>query len=358
MRVMTRLIPILVLIGILGAPAFAGQRVILKADDMPNGPLITPGWKHYLNYLDAHNIWSTAGVIGYLFEDLSSADIAYLATRDKVEYYNHGWSSGTNEFENGDASLQYQSLRQTHDIVVALLGRAMSGFAAPGNHHDCATIDAVLAMGYEWWFFPKWLSYGCAYPSGVAEIPRAGGEIEAGAGNPNYASFLASYDPNVPVATFQVHPGIWDAADQTQFEMIVDYLVDLGVEFTTPRRILDAAFRFTKKPHAQWLQVGDPLLLTVECAGGVAPLSYQWIKDDDEIDEATEPSYHVDSVTHDHEGWYSCRVTDASKTLYETDPVLIEVFEEGQMPAAGMLAIVVMTFAYAAWGVRRIARKR
>jgi ELWxxDGT repeat protein len=120
---------------------------------------------------------------------------------------------------------------------------------------------------------------------------------------------------------------------------------------------VNTAFHFLQTPYPQWRLVGDPLTLTVECAGGVGELSYQWIKDGVEIDGATDPTYHVDSVIQDDEGSYTCRVTDATKTIYETEPALIEVFEEGEMPAAGPLTLILMAAACAIGAARTILRK-
>ena len=117
-------------------------------------------------------------------------------------------------------------------------------------------------------------------------------------------------------------------------------------------------FQFVKTPYGAWKTVGDPLELSVECAGGIGTLSYQWYKDGAPIDDATDATFVVESLTEDDEGSYTCRVTDAAKTIYETDPALIEVFAEGELPAAGPVAIVVMAAGCAAWGVRRLLRKR
>jgi len=117
-------------------------------------------------------------------------------------------------------------------------------------------------------------------------------------------------------------------------------------------------FHFVTRPYSAWKTVGDPLELSVECAGGIGTLSYRWYKDGAPIDDATDATFVIESLTEDDGGLYTCRVTDAAKTIYETEPALIEVFAEGELPAAGPASLLVMAAGCAAWAVRRLLRKR
>ena len=121
---------------------------------------------------------------------------------------------------------------------------------------------------------------------------------------------------------------------------------------------INRAFRFTQTPHAPWHEVGDPLSLSVGCEGGIGELSYQWFRDGEAVDGATDPTYHVDSVTHDHEGSYTCRVTDETDTVYETDPLFVDIFPEGAMPAAGPLALFALAAACTIGAARVIKRRK
>jgi len=116
---------------------------------------------------------------------------------------------------------------------------------------------------------------------------------------------------------------------------------------------VNTAFHFVTVPYASWETVGDRLELNVECAGGVGALSYQWFKGGEPILHATDATFVIESLTKDDEGSYTCRVTDAAKTVYETDPAVIEVFEESEMPAAGPAALVLTAAACIACRARR-----
>lgn len=117
-------------------------------------------------------------------------------------------------------------------------------------------------------------------------------------------------------------------------------------------------FRFTETPHPQKREIGDSLLLRVACRSTAGGLTYQWVKDTFEIPDANSPTYQVEELTEDDEGWYSCRVTDASKAVHETTPVFIEVFPTGTLPAATTPTLCLMALACTLWGVRRICRKQ
>lgn len=119
-----------------------------------------------------------------------------------------------------------------------------------------------------------------------------------------------------------------------------------------------AGFRFTKTPHAPWSQVGDPLLLAVECAGYVGAISYQWFKDGGLIDGATSAEFRIDSLAEDDEGWYSCRVTDTAKAIHETEPVFVQVFAPGELPATGAPALCAIAATCAASALGAFRRKK
>ena len=103
----------------------------------------------------------------------------------------------------------------------------------------------------------------------------------------------------------------------------------------------EGEFEFSEIPHGSWMEEGDPLMLSVGVAKTAGDVSYQWKKDGVYLHGETLDTYTVDAVTFDDEGWYSCRVTDESKGVLETEPVFVEVFPAGSLPAAHAWALAV-----------------
>jgi len=228
------------------------QHVILKADDLA----LTQRWQRYFSYVESQRLVTTAGVIGNRLPAMSTQSIDYLRSLGFVEFWNHGWDHGlpppkceadfidprsddevskvdTCEFYGTSADCQMEHMRLCHEAVIDYLGVVMYGFGAPENKHDCNTVPAFLACGYDHWYFPKYSMLGCR-PSGVCTLARGGGEIEIPTGVPNFAGFFSSYDPNRPLLVLQVHPNKWDAAMFAEFQQCLEYLLEQGVVFTTP----------------------------------------------------------------------------------------------------------------------------
>lgn len=120
----------------------------------------------------------------------------------------------------------------------------------------------------------------------------------------------------------------------------------------------ESAFTFTQVPHGATLMEGDPLVLSVEVEGTVGEVTYQWIKDGVALAEENFYAYHVESVTVDDAGWYCCRVWDESKGVRTTDPVHVQVYPEGALPAAAFGGLCLAALACLAAGAFAIARKR
>jgi len=117
-------------------------------------------------------------------------------------------------------------------------------------------------------------------------------------------------------------------------------------------------FRFTRQPTPLWKEVGESFHLDVACVDATGDVAYQWIKDVEEVDGAIQPVYYVDYAMEEDEGWYICRATDASKSILETIPVFVQIFEAGSLPAAGILAMVALTTACAIGAARTIMRRK
>ena len=114
--------------------------------------------------------------------------------------------------------------------------------------------------------------------------------------------------------------------------------------------------RFTALPQGGWKEEGDPLTLTAGFEGAVGTVTYQWLKDGVEISGGTDATLNIASLAEADTGWYVCRVTDEAKAVYETPPVLIEVFAAGSLPVDAAWAIYAVLVASLAAGVFRLRR--
>jgi len=126
-----------------------------------------------------------------------------------------------------------EHMRLCHKAVIDYLGVVMQGFGAPNNKHDCNTVPACLACGYNHWYFPKYSMLGCR-PSGVRTLAKGGGEIEDSSAAPSFERFLSTYDPARPLVVLQIHPQRWDDAMFAEFQQCIEYLLERGVVFSTP----------------------------------------------------------------------------------------------------------------------------
>ena len=57
---------------------------------------------------------------------------------------------------------------------------------------------------------------------------------ESATGVASFQKFLETYDPSLPYIVLQIHPKNYDAADYVEVNLIVDYLLNLGVTFVLP----------------------------------------------------------------------------------------------------------------------------
>ncbi len=80
---------------------------------------------------------------------------------------------------------------------------------------------------------------------------------------------------------------------------------------------------FTLQPSTQTVQPGEPVTLAV----GVShqgPVTYQWRKDNSNVQGATGAIYHIPSVGMEHQGTYVCEILGACDLVY-SDPATLTV---------------------------------
>jgi hypothetical protein len=123
-----------------------------------------------------------------------------------------------------------------------------------------------------------------------------------------------------------------------------------------PDNCRGSALTFTRVPRGGWFEEGQGLTLLVGVAGGVGEIAYQWVRDGRELQGETTDSFTVAALSSVDTGWYSCRVTDQSKGLYETSPALVTVYAAGSLPGTDNLGLLVIAAACLLLGAFRIAR--
>lgn len=113
-----------------------------------------------------------------------------------------------------------------------------------------------------------------------------------------------------------------------------------------------------EQPQGGWFEVGEPLELCVGVSGMLGAPTYQWFKDGEAIPGATDPCYEIDALALADDGWYRCRILETAKAVYESDPVHIEVFAAGSLPAAGGCGLALLVAVCGFAGVHALGRKR
>ncbi len=89
----------------------------------------------------------------------------------------------------------------------------------------------------------------------------------------------------------------------------------------------------TLHPFSQAVDPDTTVTFTLEATGAM-PLSYQWTKDGEAIQEATSPTYTIDSVQQFDEGSYACTVTNGAGVATSNTAILtLNIETVGPVPA-------------------------
>lgn len=106
------------------------------------------------------------------------------------------------------------------------------------------------------------------------------------------------------------------------------------------------------------VEEGGTIDLKVEVKDLVAPISYQWTKNGEDIDGANADRLIIRDVTNADAGAYQCIVTDASKGINASAVVTVVVVPEGTIPVASGFGLAVITALCSAGGVMVLRRRR
>lgn len=88
------------------------------------------------------------------------------------------------------------------------------------------------------------------------------------------------------------------------------------------------------------------------------PVSYQWTKNGEDIEGATDARLIIRNVTTSDAGNYQCVVTDASKGIFASDIVVVQIVPEGTFPVASGIGLGVITALCSLGGVLALRRRK
>jgi hypothetical protein len=140
-------------------------------------------------------------------------------------------------------------------------------------------------------------------------------------------------------------------------EMVREYApVDLGALQDIGYAMKELSF--TKLPAGGWFEEGANINLEVAVTGTLGEVTYQWLKDGEAIEGATDDSYVIESASDEDNGSYSCSVSDERKTTKTTTPAYIKIYPVGALPATGFMGIALGMATLLGMGVFALARRR
>ncbi len=224
--------------------------IVLKLDDLryvEGGP-VSGRWDAFASLVLEKDIPASIGIIGNSLEPGNADYIQWIRERNAsglFEFWNHGYNhsrilqGGQEIYEFSKSPLQDQvsTLRKTQDLAREKLGFELVTFAAPFNRIDQNTAIALEE-------FPEiriWL-YGLSESRTSKRVlprtPAVG--IEYPVHWPVFYHFWNNYyfRSAEPVITIQGHPNSWPADRLREFEMIVDYLQEIGVPIIKPSSLI------------------------------------------------------------------------------------------------------------------------
>ncbi len=253
-------------------PRAAPPIIILKLDDLKqvNGNA-HHSWTRVADYLASRNIKSGIGVICKTLEEATPAYADWIRSRHDsglVEFWFHAWDHGSwkttdgkslSEFDGRTFEEQRQRLADSQRLAKEKLGFAFKTFGPPGGgsgrHQDAATAKAMCEdPDLKVWLYPSpidAMGREIATAGKLTVLDRVWAvNIEASVGQPSYQRFVAGYARNADREYFvlQGHPTHWDPNRFSEFEKIIDFLIEQKAIFLTPS---EYAARLNGRPAQQ-----------------------------------------------------------------------------------------------------------
>lgn len=229
------------------------QTVILKFDDFTIWSY--SGFNKLMDYLDEENISAGFGAIAQTFDKENAANYELTPWYDGLydetvktlkraqesplyEIWSHGYAHSQNEFSTTD----YDSMKQSLDKVVSVMGKHGVTIRAFGSPFNTATTTTLKVIEENFPDIKTVMLFNnfMDIPDDMVNIQNhACPEIQVG--TVSYDFFIREYEKyqNSDYVLLQSHPGNWDDESFAEFKKIIEFLKDRGVRFMTPTQYHD-----------------------------------------------------------------------------------------------------------------------
>jgi len=206
------------------------QFVILKADDLSFGDSRKDfsNWEKFFTYITDRSIRTSVGIIGECLKRKEAPSIVKsLSETNCFEFWNHGYNyEHKKEFLNSSYKKQKKLLTRTQNLGKGKLGITFRSFGAPRNATNEDT-RRVLEENEE---IKVWLN-GYLPSSKLVLTPQCELEVKR---DISFGRFVEDYSSRFPYLLLQCHPWRWTDKMFSEFNKVVNFLLQKKAEFVTP----------------------------------------------------------------------------------------------------------------------------
>ncbi len=218
---------------------------IIKADDLAG---LSANWNRFIEVSAWRSIKVSIGIICDSLQEDDEGYFDWLRARKQsgvVEFWVHGWDHqrlgegrGVSEFNGSGYEYQKKHLTDSQELIRKILGKSLVALGTPWNEFDRDTVRVVnedpdlrLFFGHKEGVFD----------SGKVVVRMFQSEAD-GTGKPNFETFKKLYESKknrLEVMALQFHPLGFDERGFTEYERMLDFLLQEGWTFLLPHEYLD-----------------------------------------------------------------------------------------------------------------------
>ncbi len=273
------------------APAFKpGLKIIIKADDFGSAggltkDIVRPGFLKFAEIIKARKIKATIGVVAKGLDDKPKVQewIKEQNATGLFEFWLHAWDhlpwKGPDGISYAEMSIPYdlqvEHLTAAQNMAIQKLGFPFKTYSPPGTGGEMVPKGA--AVGHDLLKalhndpYIKILMYPAPKDEDSTRVQSDGKitvldrvwgvDIERPLFVPNFEEFkkglqkARQYFPDREYLSIQGHPPKWDdqpgdtGKDFSEFEKILDYLIQGGATFITPSEYVEELKNSGRKPY-------------------------------------------------------------------------------------------------------------
>ena len=210
-------------------------KVIFKCDDLTN---LSNNILFFDKIISENDIKVAWGIIGNSLNRPSKQYVEWIQEKynsGNYEFWNHGYSHSSYEFQKKSILNQYLHILKTQKLAQKKLGFQLCCFGAPENHINKKTAFALF-------FLPQIKGWFYGIKNGRQHIFTRSIEVEFPCGNVVFEKFKTAYnihEKQCDVITYQLHPNGWKKKDFTEFKQVIDFLKTKRVKFMLPKDFYD-----------------------------------------------------------------------------------------------------------------------